>query len=272
MTKSILLLFCCLISIAYPQQRPLAVESASLLESGHAQCEAGFSYFRHQPFHLSGLTGNLMKFGTVRFAAALSEFVELQTEGTLLDLLKVTKRDSAFNSALAPQSDLTGDIGDFFIWTKFKLLSEYRSGVGISMRFGVQLPNASNESGLGVDEMNFFSSILLQKHLGGVLTVNAGLGILTDPTLPGEQHDVFMYGAEYSLPVGAQSFVFAQLGGRKGHWGTGVPHLEFLKAGVLYVAGNLTFRGTAVANTAPADHSSGIETSISYHFQLIESR
>jgi hypothetical protein len=268
--KTLFILFFLLSCRASSQQHPLPVESAELLESGHAKLDLGASYFRHQPFPLSGLEGHLLKFGNLRFAISLSEFVELQADGTLLNLLDVTRRDSAFNSSIASTATPTGDIGDFTVWTKFGVLSEYRSGIGFSVRFGIQLPNASNESGLGIDEMNFFASLLMQKHLGGLWTANAGLGILGDPTVLGQQHDVFMYGVEYNLPVAETTSLIVQTAGRRGHSGTGVHPLSNTKFGMEHSTSDVLVRAVTVFNHSSNDHARGIELSVSYLFHVME--
>jgi hypothetical protein len=268
--KTLLVLFILLSFPVTAQQHPVAVESAALLAPGDAKIDLGLSYFRSQSFPLSGLSGNLLKFGNIRFAVSLSDYVELQTDGTLLNLLEVTKRDSAFNSQITSHNTPTGDIGDFTLWTKFKILNEYRSGIGFAVRFGIQLPNASNESGLGIDEMNFFSSLLIQKHLGGLLTMNAGLGILGDPTVLGQQHDVFIYGLEYMVPVSDDVSVIIQSAGRNGHSGTGVYPLSNAKAGIEYTTRDVSVKIFGVANFSPRDRARGIEISVSHLFHVID--
>ena len=272
MKKTIVFLFFILPSLVLTQQHPLVVESAELLEPGLAQADLGIAHFRNQPFPLSGLTGNLSKFGNIRFAVSLSEYVEVKIDGTLLNVLSVTKRDPAFNSIRTTRSNTTGDIGDFTIWTKFGVLNEYRTGIGFSVDFGVQLPNASNESGLGVDEMNFYSSLLFQKHYGGRWTGNMGLGILSDPTVLGQQHDVFIYGLEYMLPVGSTTTAILQTSGRKGHSGTGVQRLANATAAIEESVGDVSVQLSGIINFSPADNAKGISLSISYLFHVVDIR
>ncbi|MHB1050751.1 MAG: hypothetical protein ACYC09_11770 [Bacteroidota bacterium] len=270
MNRSILL-FLFLIPVSlFGQQHPIPVESAMLLEPGQASAEFGFSHFRDQPYPLSGLTGNLTKIGTVRFCIALSEFVELQAEGTLLDILHITRRVPAFNSALTTAKKVTADIGDFTVWTKFGILNEYRSGINFAVRFGMQLPNASNESGLGIDEMNFFASLLLQKHFAGRWTMNAGLGILSDPTRLGSQHDVFIYGVEYFLPFGETTSFLLQTAGRVGHNGIGFQRLANGKIGFEKTIGPFSVRAFGVTNFSPADNAKGAELTLTYLFHFIQ--
>jgi hypothetical protein len=254
----------------FPQQHPLPVESASLTESGHAQFDFSTAYFHQQYFPLSGLTGGLTKVGNIRFSVSLSDFVELQTDGTLLNILHITQRTPAFNSLRTVSTNPTADIGDFTFWTKFALMSEYSSGIGFSFRFGVQLPNASNESGLGIDEMNFYSSLLFQKHFAGIWALNFGAGILGDPTLVGQQHDVFIYGIGYTLPVSDATYLRLEYAGRRGHEGLGIYHLDNMKFAVEQEFGELTLRAAGVSNISSHDHAKGIELTASYIFQFID--
>ncbi len=272
MKKTVILLFFLIPLRLFPQQHPLPVESASLLEAGHAQFDFTAAYFHDQPYPLSGLTGDLAKFGDIRFAVSLSEYVELQMDGTLLNLLRIRRREPAFNSFKTISSNPTADIGDFSVWTKFGVLNEYSTGIGFSVRFGIQLPNASNESGLGVDEMNFNSSLLFQKHFAGKWSVNVGLGILGDPTVTGQQHDVFNYGIEYSLPIGESTYILLQSSGRRGHEGIGVHHLDNAKIGIKVELGDLTLDAKGVTNFSAEDKAKGLEITASYFFQFIDMR
>lgn len=245
------------------------MESALLLESGKAQFDVGIAHFRTQPFPLSGLTGNLTKVGSLRCAIALSRYVEIQTDGTLVNVLSVTKRDSAFNSIRTTHRNPTTDVGDFSVWSKIGILNEYSSGVSLAIRFGVQLPNASNESGLGIDEMNFFSSLLVEKHSAGKWTLNIGLGILGDPTQFSSQHDVCIYAFEYAVPINNSAFLLVQTAGRIGHNGIGVQRLANGKLGFEKSFGNVGLKLLGVANFSPADNAKGAELSFSYLFHAI---
>lgn len=194
--------------------------------------------------------------------------VELGVDGTMLDLLSIRHRRIAFNSNITSSNNPTGDIGDFTFWTKFFLLSEYRSLVSLSLRFGAQLPNASNESGLGVDETNFYSSFLLQKHFLGVWTLNIGLAILGSPSEYSSQHDMMIYGLKYSVPVAEQTFLVLQTAGRRGHEGTGIYNLANGKLGFEKVFNAIILFGNGILNFAPSDNSYGVELGAGYLFQL----
>ena len=270
MKKQILSVFFILPLFACAQQQPVPVESPSILESGYARTEFGVAHFFQQSFPLSGLKGNLYKLGTICFKISLNKYVELQTDGTLLDVLSIKERKPAFNSAITTTNNPTADIGDFSLWTKFALLNEYSSGLAFSVRFGVQLPNASNESGLGIDEMNFYSALLFQKHFLGKWTLNVGLGILGDPTQLSSQHDVCIYGIEYFLPVAATTSIVLQTAGRTGHDGVGVNRLANGKLGIEKNWENFSLKTFGTINFSPTDNAKGAEVSLSYFFQVLD--
>jgi len=270
--KKLLLLFAFIPSVFLTaQQQPLPIEHASIIQEGHAEVDFGISQFQDQNFPLSGLKGDLTKIGNLRFCISLSQYVELQTDGTLLDLLNIKERHTAFNSAIATTRNPTGDIGDFTIWTKFGMLNEYSSPLGLSMRFGVQLPNASNESGLGVDEMNFYSSILAEKHYAGLWIVNLGLGILGDPTRLSSQHDVCMYGIAYFAPVSSSISLSFQHAGRVGHSGVGVNGLRNWKIGVEEsFTDHFSASLYGIKNTSIDDKATGAEATVHILFHIMD--
>lgn len=252
------------------QQQPLPVEPASVLNAGEAAVSLGAGYLHDQPFPLSGLSGDLARVGTLRFSIAVSEYAEMQLEGTLLTALTVRERRPAFNAAVTTTNDRTADIGDFTVWTKFTVLQERRHGLTAGMRLGVQMPNASNESGLGVDEMNFYSVFLFEKSFTGRLLVNAGLAIYSDPARLGSQHDMFVYGAEYRHPVSTDASLYVQAAGRDGHTGPGVPRLATLRAGAELSRGPLSARFAGILNSAPSDKARGAELTLTYRFTVID--
>ena len=138
------------------------------------------------------------------------------------------------------------------------------------MRIGVQLPNASNESGLGIDEMNFFSSFLLEKHFAGLWIVNAWLGILGDPTRLSSQHDVCMYGIAYSIPVTALTSVTFQHTGRAGHSGVGVNGLRTWKIGVEKTFSDHYYVDVfGIKNTSVDDKAIGVQATFRFFFHIM---
>ena len=259
------------VSALLAQQNPVSTESPTILPAGKARAEVGFGEYFNQPFPLSGLDGTLTKLGAVRFGYSYGGNVELQFDGTLLDILHVKSRHDAFNTYLTTTNNVTADVGDFTLWTKFRLISEYHFFSTVSIRFGVQLPNASNESGLGIDEFDFYSSFLLEKHIAGIRWVlNAGLGILGDPATLSEQHDTFIYAVGGYIPIGDNSTFILEAAGRTGHHGIGVYRLSNAKFGGMTMAAGLSWKVLGVMSFAPSDNSKGVELVIGHNFTLIE--
>ena len=96
--------------------------------------------------------------------------------------------------------DSTSDVEDLVVATKIRLVSEARGRPSLGIRIATQLPDASNESGLGTDLANFYATLLLGKTIQSVRIVgNAGLAILGDPTggVP-EQNDLLTYGVSFA--------------------------------------------------------------------------
>ena len=237
--------------------------------AGTAHAEFGVGRYYDQPFPLSGLEGTLSKLGMLRFGYSYDGNVELQFDGTLLDLLDVTSRHPAFNSDIASTNAVTGDIGDFTLWTKFRLISEYRYFSTVSVRFGMQLPNASNESGLGIDEFDFYSSFLVEKHVHGIrFVLNAGLGILGDPARLSSQHDTFIYAVGSYVPMSGKSTMILEAAGRTGHEGIGVYRLANAKAGDETHAFGLDWKLLGVLSFSRTDNSRGAELFMEYNFNI----
>ncbi|HTR82167.1 MAG TPA: hypothetical protein VMM58_11110 [Bacteroidota bacterium] len=273
MFRTVFVLFVTLSTSPIPlfaQQYPLTTESAQILDAGKGYAEIGFGRYFDQPYPLSGLEGTLTKIGDLRFGYSYDGNVELQFNGTLLDVLKVKSREQAFNSAITTQNSVTADVGDFTLWTKFRLISEYHFFSTVSVRFGVQLPNASNESGLGVDEFDFYSSLLLEKHYEGVrFVINAGLGILGNPAILSDQHDTFIYAFGSYVPVGDMSNLVLEVAGRTGHRGIGAYRLATAKAGGQTVLQGFTLKLLGVMSFTTFDNSTGAELVIGHDFKIL---
>ena len=90
---------------------------------------------------------------------------------------------------------------------------EGRPAFGV--RFATKLPNASNESGLGLDTMDFYFSGLVAKTVQSVRVVgNVGLGILSDPTVGNRQNDVLTYGVSFARALTQAAEIVGEINGR----------------------------------------------------------
>ncbi len=198
------------------QQRPLVTEDPETIGSGLVLIEGGFDE-QHDVFYAaSGLEGNLLRLPTLGVSFGLSSIAELQIDGGLYNRLNVTSRAPAPLSPLLNfDGDTTHDVEDIVIATKVRLLSETAGRPAFALRFATRLPNASNESGLGLDTTDFFVSTLFGKTVQSIRFVgNAGLGILADPTDATRQNDVFTYGASVARAVRQGLEIVGEVNGR----------------------------------------------------------
>lgn len=82
--------------------------------------------------------------------------------------------------------------GDLSLWTKLRFMEEKNSRPGLGLRFGVKLPNAKDEAGLGTDQTNFYAAALVGKRLGKLENhLNLGIAIFDSPFGLREQKDLF---------------------------------------------------------------------------------
>ncbi len=144
----------------------------------------------------SGLTGNLLRLPTLGVSFGFSSILELQVDGGFYDRLNITKIVPA---PLSDKLELTGedttDVEDVVVATKIRVVSEGPGRPSFGIRLATKLPVASNESGLGLDTMDFSMVGLFGKTANSVRVVgNFGLGILSDPIEGDRQNDVLLYG------------------------------------------------------------------------------
>lgn len=189
---------------AAAQSRPLRTEDAETVPAGHVLFEAGFDYAEDVTFPASGLTGNLTRIGTLGFSFGVSSIAEIQIDGGIRDRLGITSRDP--DAALAFKVDVPGettsDFADIRIGAKVRVAAETARRPSFALRFATKLPNASNESGLGLDTTDFHIGAAMAKTAGSVRFVaNLGLGILSDPIRGERQNDVVEYGLSVARAV-----------------------------------------------------------------------
>jgi len=204
-------------STALAQQRPLVTEDPEPIGAGRILIEGGVDGARDQRYPASGLRGTLWRVATLGFSFGLSSIAEFQIDGGLHDHLSITARDptAPLAALVTATGTSTGSIEDTIVGTKIRLLSETTGRPAIGLRFATRLPNASNESGLGTDTMDFYGSVLGAKTVQSVrMVVNLGGAILSDPTSGNRQNDVFTYGASFARAMTQQSEIVGEVNGR----------------------------------------------------------
>lgn len=202
---------------AFAQQRPLVTEDPETIGDGRVLVEVGFDYARDVEYPASGLEGHLRRFPLIGLSFGIGSIGEVQIDGGLYNHLLITERRPApLDHMLTATGETTSSIEDVVVGTKIRLISEGVSRPSFALRSATRLPNASNESGLGLDTMDFYSSLLVAKTVQSVRIVgNVGLGILGDPTRGDRQNDVLTYGLSFARAVTAAAEIVGEINGRK---------------------------------------------------------
>lgn len=185
--------------VAHAQQRPLITEDVDIIPPGSLRIEAGVDFTQKARFPVSGLNGDLTRVGVIGITIGLAPNVEVQVEGVAQNFLSINSRGpSAIPLNLAAGANSTHDTGDFTLWTKIKLRNETAHMPSLGFRFGVQLPNSNQGTGIGLNSTNAYGQVLFGKKFGHNARVNTfgnlGIGILAVPTQNFAQNDVITYG------------------------------------------------------------------------------
>jgi hypothetical protein len=231
---------------AMAQQRPLLTEDPEPIGAGRILLEGGLNLAHDEHYPVSGLEGNLVSIPTIGVSVGLSSIAEFQIDGGFHDRLHITNRNpgAPLASFVTSTGDVTTDVEDIVVATKIRVLGETPSRPALGLRFATKLPNATNESGLGLDTMDFYVSALGAKTVQSVRIVgNLGAGILSDPTVGNRQNDVLTYGVSFARAVTQAAEIVGEVNGRVStRSGVAFPGTE--SRGILKVGGRYT-RGSA---------------------------
>ena len=249
------------------QERPLLTDVPELVGLGAVRLDFGVSFLHRQRYSLSGLEGDLMRLGESSLRLGVGEFAEFQISGVFRDFLAVTRR----TPALIPPAfagDSTSDFGDLTLGTKLKLVGETGNRPAVSFKFAVQLPNASNESGLGTDETEFYAGILVAKRISRARIVgDLGLAILGSAVQPNSQSDLLTYGFGLIAPVHPKLELVGEIHGRQGPHRPGNESLSHIRAGARFPAAGLLWDVAAIAGLKHFDPAYGLTVGVTYEFQ-----
>jgi hypothetical protein len=259
---------------AAAQSRPLITEDAETVPAGNILMEAGFDYERDVTFPVSGLTGNLMRIGTLGFSFGVSSIAELQIDGGIRNRLSITAFDP--NAPLAHELDITGDSSSDFedlrIGTKVRFVSETASRPSVALRFSTKLPNASNQNGIGLDTLDFHFGMAIAKTVESIRVVgNVGFGVLTDPQRADRQNDVIEYGMSVARAVGPGIELVGEMNGRlnlRSEEGiVGTETRAIARLGARATRGSVRFDGGLMLGITEYDPSWGFTTGLTWVFR-----
>jgi hypothetical protein len=254
------------------QQRPLRTDDAELLPTGRIRAEIGVEFLQSQRYSLSGLEGDLTRVGVSSIQVGVGEYAEFKISGVIQDVLSVSSRTDQPPYPPKFSGNSTSDFGDLILATKLKLAGEKKYRPAMAFKFGVELPNAKHDSGLGTDETEFYASLLFKKHFGriGVLG-DLGFAILGSPILEDRQTDPLTYGVATIIPVHKGINLVAEVNGRQGPpRRLGNENKSQARAGIQFWTGKIRWDLGAVAGLTHYDPKSGVVVGATYEFQAFK--
>lgn len=259
--------------VATAQQRPLVTEDPETIGSGLVLIEGGVDQQRGIFYPASGLEGNLLRLPTLGVSFGISSIAEIQVDGGLYQRLTVTdRRDAPLMDQLDFEGDSTSDIEDITIGTKIRLLPETATRPAFAVRFATRLPNAGNESGIGLDTTDFYVTALVGKTVQSIRFVgNGGVGILGDPTRGDRQNDVLMYGFSLARAVRQGLEVVGEINGRvnmrDGEPPVGTETRGAVRIGGRYTRNTVRVDGGLIIGMTPRDPSIGFTAGFTWVFR-----
>jgi hypothetical protein len=254
------------------QQRPLVTEDPETIGADRMLVEAGFDYARDARFTVSGLEGHLLRVPTIGLSVGAGPAAELQIDGALYQRLTIRRRFAApLASVVQATGDSTYSIDDIVIGAKVRLVPEGIARPSFGMRFATKLPNASNESGLGLDTTDFVSAVMVGKTVQSVRIVgNIGLGIFADPTRGDRQNDMIIYGLSFARAITSGAEVVGEVNGRldtrNGDPPPGTESRSMARFGARYTVGGWRGDVGLLVGLTSADPSAGITAGFTYVF------
>jgi len=256
---------------AFGQQRPLRTDDAEILATGRIRAGFGVEFLQGQRYSLSGLRGDLTRLGVSSVHAGVGEYAEFQISGVIQDVLSVSSRSTAFFPPTFT-GDSTSDFGDLVLATKLKLAGEKNRRPAVAFKFAVELPNAKHDSGLGTDQTEFYSSILLKKHFGrSQILADVGFAILGSPVLLGRQTDPLTYGVAAIIPLHRRVNLVAEINGRQGPPDRlGNENKSQVRSGLQVQTGSIRWDVAGVAGLMRFDPKSGIIFGVTFEFQAFQ--
>jgi hypothetical protein len=273
---AILALVCALPGRTFAQQRPLVTEDPETIGAGRMLVEAGIDYTRDVEYPVSGLRGNLRRFPVIGISLGIGPVGEVQIDGGLYNHLSITERHPAPLSFMLDRSgDTTSDVEDVVIGVKVRLVSEGATRPSFALRSATRLPMASNEGGLGLDTLDFFSSLLVAKTVQSVRVVgNVGLGILGDPIRGDRQNDVLTYGLSFARALTQRAEVVGEVHGhistREGEPPPGTDSRSILRFGGRYTTGPIRADAGVLIGVLSGDPGWGVTTGFTYVFNAFQ--
>ncbi len=203
------------------QQRPLLTDDIDITPPGSVEIGAGVDFLQNVKFPLSGIRGDMTRVGDIRIRQGFASNVEIQIEGVIQNFVAINSRGPS-PIPLNINGNSTNDFDDITISAKIKLFNETRNLPAIGMKFGYQMPNTDQAKGIGTNQTNIFSKLIVQKRFGkragrsplANMYGNIGLAIMTAPLERFTQNDVIIYGAAGIFRLNDRINIASEVNGR----------------------------------------------------------
>jgi hypothetical protein len=263
-------------SAAFAQQRPLVTEDPETIGAGRVLLEGGVEYSRDVGYPVSGLRGNLLRLPLLGISVGVSSIAEIQIDQASFSRLDITSRHPAPLTGLVTATGTsTTDSDDLLIGAKIRIAPEGTRRPAFGFRFATKLPNANNESGLGLDTTDFLASVLAGKTTQSVRIVgNIGFGILGDPTNGNRQNDVLTYGLSFARALTNAAEVVGEINGRANTRSAGpLPGTEsrsIIRMGLRYTAGGWRGDAAVLIGATDNDPDIGFTAGVTYAFTAFQ--
>src|SRR4030095_154818 len=187
---------------ATAQQRPLITDDIDITPGGAIEISAGVDFLQNVKLPLSGLKGDLTRVGDIRLRNGFAPNVELQVEGVVQNFLAINSQTVPGPIPLNITGNSTSDFDDIAMSAKVLLMRETHNLPAVGIKFGFQMPTTDQARGIGTNQINIFSKVIVQKKFGerrglsprANVYGNIGLGIMNAPLAHFTQNDVILYG------------------------------------------------------------------------------
>lgn len=260
---------------ASAQQRPLLTDDIDITRPGSLEISVGVDFFQNAKFPLSGLTGDLTRVADIRIRQGFASNVEIQIEGSLQNHLAINSQTTPSPIPLSFVGNSTRDFDDFTVSAKLKLLNEHKGLPAVGMKFGYQMPNTDQARGIGTNQINIFSKLIVQKGFGirpgkepkMKVFGNIGLGIMNAPLANFTQNDVILYGLAGVYRLTDNVNVVGEVNGRantRDNAPLGTESQGQVRIGTQIKASGLRFDTAAIFGITKNSPRSGITFGITY--------
>ena len=262
-------------SLVVAQQRPLITDDVDITPPGAVEIGAGIDFLQNVKLPLSGLKGDLTRVGDIRVRTGFASNVEIQIEGTLQNFLAINSQTPS-PIPLNITGNSSNDFDDFTVSAKIKLRNETKNLPAIGMKFGFQMPNSDQARGIGTNQINIFSKLIVQKRFGrkpgktplANIYGNLGLGIMSAPLASFTQNDVLLYGLAGIFRLNDRINIVSEVNGRhntrSGDAPLGTESVGNFRIGTQIKASGLRFDTAAVFGLTRFSPRTGVTFGVTY--------